>query len=559
MIRYRTRETTRSLYPVTVETFGKGGYCLMLPVESTVLSNADKDYRCSYDCDDILTPHKEHFAGDHECFHTKVDATIEGKVILNGKYEKKSLGFGQYSGVYSSNNQDYTWVCSSGSGPSYDLYGPASGIVGPIIGPGILAEGSCVQQIVNHNQPWMGPAMFTNYRKVKQIANDTYALIYAQSMSQVDKLGNVADGFINYSVSYFTAVATSTTTWSYERVYVASNRSNDMLIALAFLYNPESYWSVAIAAALKVAARVAQPVATSKRTFQYAALAQRVSSGGVSSSTVTKIAKELRKYADNAINSMTPPDVNVWSDLCVSSIQHCQELDINSIAYAKDLIELKQEIKSIKDMVVGYKNPKTYLKAFLESKYGMRLTISDTKKLVSSVQSFCSETRKWNKLYSVVKSVSSDYPSSNYRSCSGFSRTYHYKVYYCPADSRILDCIRTLMNWDAWPTLENDWDLIPLSFTVDWFVGVSDLCDRLDAITYSKYLDVKSVLKSSKLVGDISIDLSKYSIDNVKVKATKYERTWQPNLDLPSFRLDTGSGILTHLPEAFAITALLRH
>jgi hypothetical protein len=83
---------------------------------------------------------------------------------------------------------------------------------------------------------------------------------------------------------------------------------------------------------------------------------------------------------------------------------------------------------------------------------------------------------------------------------------YHSLQAYLQDDTgwQLADRIRTLLEWDAWPTLENAWDLIPFSFVVDWFGNVSEILDSVDANFYASTLAVREVLSTTRLEIDIS-------------------------------------------------------
>jgi hypothetical protein len=73
-------------------------------------------------------------------------------------------------------------------------------------------------------------------------------------------------------------------------------------------------------------------------------------------------------------------------------------------------------------------------------------------------------------------------------------------IYVAPDSySGIMTAVENLMRWDVWPTLENTWDAIPLSFVVDWFLPVSDLLGQIDAAVEAPYLKCLSQYFSDRL------------------------------------------------------------
>jgi hypothetical protein len=68
-------------------------------------------------------------------------------------------------------------------------------------------------------------------------------------------------------------------------------------------------------------------------------------------------------------------------------------------------------------------------------------------------------------------------------------------------DNALMRQIRKAYEWDYYPTLGNVWDMIPLSFVVDWFVNVSDIFESVDRMVQARYYDVASILQSVKAEG----------------------------------------------------------
>jgi hypothetical protein len=95
-------------------------------------------------------------------------------------------------------------------------------------------------------------------------------------------------------------------------------------------------------------------------------------------------------------------------------------------------------------------------------------------------------------------------------------------IYVSPQSySGLMTAIENLMRWDAWPTLENMWDMVPLSFVVDWFLPVQDLLSQIDAAVEVPYLSCISQYFSDKLSVDILLDSENLS---GVVRLTRYTR-----------------------------------
>lgn len=241
-------------------------------------------------------------------------------------------------------------------------------------------------------------------------------------------------------------------------------------------------------------------------------------------------AHELLLYVRRQLNlTLPPPDQSVWGDLSQVAIDSCKWIDINSIAYVKDLRDIGGTIRAAAAVAEDRYDPKAWVSLALSAKYGDRLTYADTKELMFGIVD-AANTLGWRKTYKTVRSMFKQDLES-----SGFSgtRTLHYKVYYRDPESKILNMIKNIMDWDFWLTLENDWDLIPFSFIVDWFVGIGDFFQDFDTNIYSEYLDVVLVTRSVKTEIDVSSLLASQGCALVDGTCVHYNRTSSFLLDLP--------------------------
>jgi hypothetical protein len=62
----------------------------------------------------------------------------------------------------------------------------------------------------------------------------------------------------------------------------------------------------------------------------------------------------------------------------------------------------------------------------------------------------------------------------------------------------LMSLVRKAYEIDLYPSLQNVWDLIPLSFVVDWFVNVSKIFEDVDRLVQSRYYNVNCVLNTVK-------------------------------------------------------------
>lgn len=267
-------------------------------------------------------------------------------------------------------------------------------------------------------------------------------------------------------------------------------------------------------------------------------------SGSVASSDeiIERTKRTLTSFGTCVDRSLPPVPGEMWGDLADLSIQNARALDINSLAYAADFLKLKQSVRTILSLLRGKFRPKDLASAWLEFKYGLRLTFADSKELGKAI-GIAVTRHKNNKFYSVCRAMDTSESILSKSPLRGFtvSDTYNYKVYYRPVDDAFLSLIRKMMDWDVAPTLQNIWDLIPLSFVVDWFTDFERTLNRIDANTYVNTLRVLGTIKTRKSTissipaayiappdgriiwsGDLTLEI--------------YKRNLQRSLDLPLFR-----------------------
>lgn len=283
-----------------------------------------------------------------------------------------------------------------------------------------------------------------------------------------------------------------------------------------------------------------------------------------SSADVIKIDQFDLAMASRWIERVLPEeDENLWGDLCQTAVQNAHSLNVNSLEFIRDLWELKDTVRSLVSLLRGKISTKTLSQLWLSMKYGLRLTVKDTSKIIKSTDRSMKEYAKttmvpgigtlgpkkwkWNKPYRYVRSM--DWRDSIFTGSSlagtSVSQEYHYKVYYDPMDPYAEKFILKLIDWDLFPTMQNLWDLIPLSFVLDWFVDFENYFDIVDQAWYATRLHVLEVVYSTKstipsvpltaflpvsrngrdLYGDVSLAI--------------YKRSVKPYLDIPRLRLET--------------------
>lgn len=245
-----------------------------------------------------------------------------------------------------------------------------------------------------------------------------------------------------------------------------------------------------------------------------------------------------------------PESEATWGNLTLEAIKSCKYSNANMVAFAKDLPETLGEVKALVTCLEEPKNPKNWASLFLSGKYGTRLTIADLKDIMSGISRRQSELRTWTKSYNIVRSRSIERFGWQF---GDIDRSLNYRIYYNPYDNRFLKFIKKLMDWDVWIDLQNAWDLIPLSFVVDWVVNVEDFLEEYDAINYSYYLSVLEVLRTYKDQIAVGSAPGLYGLTSADATLTYYNREVTRSLDLPVPQIGLKKPDLEHLPELGSI------
>jgi len=206
----------------------------------------------------------------------------------------------------------------------------------------------------------------------------------------------------------------------------------------------------------------------------------------------------LRKEGIRFERCLPATPKEMWGDLADVAVQNARSLDINSIEYARDLVQLKDSCDSIIKLLRGKPDLRKLADAWLTFKYGFRLLIRDSMELGNALGDLLVERRK--KWYSTCRAMEKSVSTITKGPLRGHPvfEQYNLKVYYSPDSDKFLSLCKMMMDWDMFPSLENIWDLIPLSFVIDWFTDFSRTLSRIDTNTYVSTVDVHGVIETRK-------------------------------------------------------------
>lgn len=238
-----------------------------------------------------------------------------------------------------------------------------------------------------------------------------------------------------------------------------------------------------------------------------------------------------------------------WGERVNDALSNINPFTSNALAYLADLKSVSDTLKSVYRLTRDPTNPKKWAAAWLSARFGDRLFVKDTLELVSAIdtqleaaQSSLASLAGW--LTTSTRWLESG--SNPYRTeiISSYVSSGAYKIYYAPSDITALQkAVRKCLEWDAWPSMENLWDLVPMSFVLDWILPVSDFLSHLDMLIQKLYYYFFSVCKSQRIEAYFGKNLTKSIARSGRVvysnlRFVYYERKVRSELDYAPFRAD---------------------
>lgn len=236
------------------------------------------------------------------------------------------------------------------------------------------------------------------------------------------------------------------------------------------------------------------------------------------------------------------------SKAILDAFQSMRLASFNGLAFTRDTSRLMRDTsRLVRDLRGAKKDPRKLASVWLSYRYGHRLYYQDCKKIGKAVtQSMKQRPLKFRGRH--VESLEL-FPGTTTRV------EYNFTLYVsasCLTDLSFVQAIRSL---DFWPSAENLWDLLPYSFIADWFINISDVCRRYDAVGDILMFPIKGALQSVKI--------STRSVSNPSHGAGYADVTYYARLPLTPITLSTtllsmnlsfADGIsLLHATDAFAL------
>lgn len=212
---------------------------------------------------------------------------------------------------------------------------------------------------------------------------------------------------------------------------------------------------------------------------------------------VDKALSWYRKFTNELVHSKpTLPDIQSYGDLVQVACENVNPNTINAIAFIRDLKDIKTLVPKLKEL----QKVSTHASNYLGVEYGILPTIDDLKTIWDSFTTKYYYDRNGFQRVSAYD-VANKLDSSTVSGVQVTTRQVHDRRVHLAIDTNDtgLDALTERMRkLGVFPSLTNLWDLIPLSFVLDWFIDVGAVLERLDTHHQLHNLVIKYTILSDK-------------------------------------------------------------
>lgn len=230
--------------------------------------------------------------------------------------------------------------------------------------------------------------------------------------------------------------------------------------------------------------------------------------------------------------SDAPSDID-FGELAVEASERVNATHINVLQFLADLRRPQELIPKLASLRALKRVDRTSLKGasdlYLTVNYGILPTISDLRSIVDAFTRIGPNLDRFgSSCYYAGKSQQSDVRGIS------FERRQHLKLALSNEDHGLLSAFNALEKIGVFPSFNNLWDLIPLSFVVDWFLDIGNFLARVDTHLRLLRYDVRYTTMSSKLTGVKSVTSTPGSPYSGTFSLVEYSRWTSGRCPLPS-------------------------
>lgn len=214
---------------------------------------------------------------------------------------------------------------------------------------------------------------------------------------------------------------------------------------------------------------------------------------------------KFKKLVGGEPNLFEPYGFDIFDRARDRALDDIRWLNINTAAYLRDLFQLGELRKSLREAIRKPMSEKVWRDVYMQYRYGLRLFIKDTEELITKGAAFnrqLTENARRNDL-KVPKLMRGRGKQSSRETRNGLNVrcTSVVELWTEPfkgALAPLKELASLLVSADLWPGLHNLWDFVPYSFVLDWFIPVDDCLTELDKHLMYDALNISKVGVSLK-------------------------------------------------------------
>jgi hypothetical protein len=243
----------------------------------------------------------------------------------------------------------------------------------------------------------------------------------------------------------------------------------------------------------------------------------------------TGVAERLAK--DLLIKEVFPVEEKPYGDLAMEASAQVNANSVNMLEFLRDLRHPTELIPKLKNMkLLKLKNiSKNLSRMYLTVKYGWLPTISDLKNIVGAFRKAKPYLDK-----NGFKTYTSSFTGSNKIGQVTFELEQHLKLAIADEDNQFQALAQRLDSSGFAPTLENIWDLIPMSFVVDWFIDVGGFLERVDTRLRIAMLNIRYATMSRKQTASTSLTATIQAPFDGSIELVHYHRWVSDQCPVPA-------------------------
>lgn len=262
-----------------------------------------------------------------------------------------------------------------------------------------------------------------------------------------------------------------------------------------------------------------------------------------------RLKQHLEIFVNNQMEAVFPIPEADYGDLAARAVKQKNTLDMNVFEFLRDLPNAKEMIPRLKNL----KSLKTHAGNFLAFKYGILPTASD---LMLIIGAFKARKPYFDKFGSQVFNASNRVVQEV--GLMAYTLDQYVKVPIANEDCDLQRLLDALDNFGMGLTLSNAWDLVKLSFVLDWFIDVGGFLERIDNNLRLLRYNIPYVTMSCKKTAIGEISPSNSNLMSGPIEWRYYHRWVSSHCPLPPLTLSITPTISNHWLEASALLVQLK-